>query len=211
MPDRGDHDAAISAFTLAGIRSHRDPKITSEVYGHLDLEDMREGLNRLHLAPLVTERGPFAASLLLGPADPEKEGPDASRNPEQRRGLQMVGATGFEPATTCTPTMTGGESPILTGRTESQGLGITEPEDRALAPPDAPAAPLIMGNGAHMGRGNFPVSEHTANAVQDLGRRIAEAVAAGKFELARTLTEEAIRVRAGEPHPVDGRGGDFSE
>ncbi len=126
-------------------------------------------------------------------------------------GACEVGATGFEPATTCTPTMTGGESPILTGRTESQGLGITEPEDRALAPPDAPAAPLIMGNGAHMGRGNFPVSEHTANAVQDLGRRIAEAVAAGKFELARTLTEEAIRVRAREPHPVDGRGGDFSE
>jgi len=44
----------------------------------------------------------------------------------------------------------------------------------------------------------LPVSEPTRNAVQDLGRRIAEAVAAGEFDLAGALTEEAIRVQAGD-------------
>ncbi len=95
--------AGVPLATVQRILRHTDPKITAEVYGHLDLEDMREGLNRLHLSPDVKETLPFAASLLLGPADPQREGPAASGNPVRRRGLQMVGATGFEPATTCTP------------------------------------------------------------------------------------------------------------
>jgi len=95
--------AGVPLATVQRILRHTDPKITAEVYGHLDLEDMREGLNRLHLTPEVKESGPFAATLLLGPSDPQREGPAVSGNPERRRGLQMVGATGFEPATTCTP------------------------------------------------------------------------------------------------------------
>jgi integrase len=95
--------AKVPLATVQRILRHTDPKITSEVYGHLDLEDMREGLNRLHLAPMVTDPGPLAAGLLLGPANPKGEGPDASRFPEGRQGLRTVGATGFEPATTCTP------------------------------------------------------------------------------------------------------------
>ena len=42
---------------------HTDPAITSEIYGHLDLEDMRTGINRLacssppqQLAPVVPLR-----------------------------------------------------------------------------------------------------------------------------------------------------------
>lgn len=38
----------------------------------------------------------------LGP-NGKNEGPDSGRFPEGNQGLQMVGATGFEPATTCTP------------------------------------------------------------------------------------------------------------
>ena len=41
--------------------------------------------------------------------------------------------------------------------------------------------------------------EIVEDTVQDLARRIAEAVAAGEFELARALTEDAIRVRVGSP------------
>lgn len=43
--------AAVPLATVQRILRHTDPKITAEVYGHLDLDDMREGLNRLHLAP----------------------------------------------------------------------------------------------------------------------------------------------------------------
>jgi hypothetical protein len=55
-----------------------------------------------------------------------------------------------------------------------------------------------MKNRAHMGRGVLPHSEIAEEAIQGLGRRIAEAVAAGEFELARALTEEAIRLPAKE-------------
>jgi len=96
--------AGVPLATVQKILRHTGPKITSEVYGHLDLEDMRAGLNRLALGlPPPPELPPFAATLLLGAASSKREGPDAIRKPEQRQGLQMVGATGFEPATTCTP------------------------------------------------------------------------------------------------------------
>ena len=91
-----------------------------------------------------------------------------------------------------------GDALVSTGRTESQGLGITEERDRALGPPDAPAAPVVMGNGAHMGRGKLPVGEATTATLEELGRNMAEAVARGEFERARQFTEEAIRLRAGE-------------
>ncbi|KFA88000.1 hypothetical protein [Archangium violaceum] len=32
------------------ILRHSDPAITTEVYGHLDVEDMRKGLNQLDFA-----------------------------------------------------------------------------------------------------------------------------------------------------------------
>ncbi|WP_275439164.1 hypothetical protein [Archangium violaceum] len=32
------------------ILRHSDPAITTEVYGHLDVEDMRKGLDRLDFA-----------------------------------------------------------------------------------------------------------------------------------------------------------------
>jgi integrase-like protein len=96
--------AGVPLATVQKILRHTDPKITSEVYGHLDLEDMRAGLNRLALGlPPPPELPPFAAALLLGSARPKREGPDATRFPEGRQGLRTVGATGFEPATTCTP------------------------------------------------------------------------------------------------------------
>jgi hypothetical protein len=100
--------AGVPLATVQKILRHTDPKITSEVYGHLDLEDMRAGLNRLALGlSPPPDQPPFAATLLLGSASPKREGPDASRFPEGRQGLRTVGATGFEPATTCTPSPPG--------------------------------------------------------------------------------------------------------
>jgi hypothetical protein len=46
-----------------------------------------------------------------------------------------------------------------------------------------------------MGRGTL-ASEYVASALEAPGRRMAEAVAAGAFDVARALTEEAIRLRA---------------
>ncbi len=101
------------------------------------------------------------------------------------------------------------DAPVSTGRTESQGLGITEAWDPPRPAQDARAAPSGTGNGAHVGRDKLPVSEAVAGALQVLGRQVAEAIASGDFERARKLTEEAIRRRAETntvPDPVHGHG-----
>ncbi len=51
-----------------------------------------------------------------------------------------------------------------------------------------------------MGRGIVPVSEVAGAAIQDLARQVAEAIVAGDFETARTLTEDAIRATAARRH-----------
>ena len=102
-------------------------------------------------------------------------------------------------ATTCTPTMPPADARVSTGRTESQGFGITEARNPPRAAQDAPSAPPGMGNGAHMGRGKLPSSEGILDALEELGRQVAAAVARGEFERARQLTEAAIRLRTAEP------------
>ena len=43
--------AGVPLATVQRILRQSDPAITSEVYGHLDLEDMRAGINRLSFQP----------------------------------------------------------------------------------------------------------------------------------------------------------------
>ena len=74
------------------ILRHADVETTLAIYTHVDLDDMREALSRT-----------FAANLLPTGSMPKVEAPGPSRSTEEDRGLRMVGATGFEPATTCTP------------------------------------------------------------------------------------------------------------
>ena len=42
--------AGVPLATVQRILRHSDPAITTEVYGHLDVEDMRKGLDQLHFA-----------------------------------------------------------------------------------------------------------------------------------------------------------------
>jgi integrase len=39
--------AGVPVATVQRILRHSDPAITTEVYGHLDVEDMRKGLDQL--------------------------------------------------------------------------------------------------------------------------------------------------------------------
>ena len=74
------------------ILRHADVETTLAIYTHIDLGDMRDALSRT-----------FAANLLPTGSDPKGEARDRSPFSEEDRGLRLVGATGFEPATTCTP------------------------------------------------------------------------------------------------------------
>ena len=102
--------AGVPLATVQRILRHSDPAITTEVYGHLDVEDMRKGLNQLSFrseppgrTAAEAEASPLAASLLLESESPKSEGPGAHGQVRETPGPSMVGATGFEPATTCTP------------------------------------------------------------------------------------------------------------
>jgi len=81
--------AGVPLATVQRILRHSDSAITTEVYGHLDVEDMRKGLNPLAFGPAVprpaqallaagAEPSPLAASLLLESGSPKGEGPGAS-------------------------------------------------------------------------------------------------------------------------------------
>ncbi len=74
--------ADIPLATVQRILRHSNSAITSEIYGHLDVEDMRKGLNLLAFGPIApgpsepvphaslaagAEPTPLAASLLLEP------------------------------------------------------------------------------------------------------------------------------------------------
>ena len=74
------------------ILRHADVETTLAIYTHVDLGDMPDALSRT-----------FAANLLPTGSNPKGEARDRSPFSEENRGLRLVGATGFEPATTCTP------------------------------------------------------------------------------------------------------------
>lgn len=43
--------AAVPLATVQKVLRHTDPAITSEIYGHLDLDDVRKAVNKLSFQP----------------------------------------------------------------------------------------------------------------------------------------------------------------
>ena len=46
--------AEVPLATVQRILRHTDPAITSEIYGHLDVDDMRKAVNKLSFRPTGT-------------------------------------------------------------------------------------------------------------------------------------------------------------
>jgi integrase len=91
------------------ILRHTDPRLTANIYSRVDLGDLRDGINRIALPAdgLAGARTPSHSATLQGlvaPVSPEAQSPkgegrDQLENAQGNRGPQLVGETGFEPAT----------------------------------------------------------------------------------------------------------------
>ena len=78
------------------IMRHQDPRITTEVYGHLAPEYLRAEVDRLTFGPEVTQ---FATPLLRPASTPKKKAGNPRTNPEGLPAFSLERETGFEPAT----------------------------------------------------------------------------------------------------------------
>ena len=107
--------AGANPAAVQRIMRHSDPRITTEVYGHLAPGYLRTEINRLAFGPpppadkrliVATTTAPFATRL-LPPA--EKEVATRSATPSEVQAAQVgegVGARGFEPPASCSQSCT---------------------------------------------------------------------------------------------------------
>lgn len=78
------------------ILRHSDPKLTTEVYGHLSPEYLRAEVDRLAFGPAVTQ---FATPLLRPAAGGKAKAGTRRANAQEFRPSELERETGFEPAT----------------------------------------------------------------------------------------------------------------
>jgi integrase len=101
--------AGANAMAVQRILRHHDPRITTEIYGHLEPGYLRAEIDRLRFAPPATEESnealavvnapPFAASLLHD-SSAEVSGPlPAAEEPEGIPAVALARHRGFEPLT----------------------------------------------------------------------------------------------------------------
>ncbi|MHA7630836.1 tyrosine-type recombinase/integrase [Corallococcus sp. M7] len=91
------------------ILGHSSPTVTAGVYGHLDVEDMRAGLEQLSFQPAekplsealpLAIAGPHGAPVGCGTRRRQLPAPASQwRFPRRQAGLRGVGPPGFEPGT----------------------------------------------------------------------------------------------------------------
>ncbi len=78
------------------ILRHGDPKITTELYGHLSPDYLRDEIDRLRFGPEVAR---FATPVLRAVPGETKKAGEASQNRESSPANGLERETGFEPAT----------------------------------------------------------------------------------------------------------------
>jgi hypothetical protein len=96
--------ARVDLGTVQKALGHSSPETTAGTYDHSELEDERETLERVLSFDAAPREGTLAHGAHMGhETDPEKRKPAAPSVSRVELRASRVGATGFEPATTCTP------------------------------------------------------------------------------------------------------------
>ncbi len=91
--------AGVDIHRVQRILRHRDVKLTTGTYAHLQVEDLRAAVDALPASIELPKSSPFTTRLLRFEGDSPKAKTAALPNPSGNRGLHAVGETGFEPAT----------------------------------------------------------------------------------------------------------------
>ena len=111
----------VSLAVVSKLLRHSDPKLTSEVYGHLELEDMRRGVDRLDFGP--AQIPPTAAAPLLEvEAVPAALAAGAAMSAQQVRSLKTVGSRKDEARNSQTESRAS-----MSGRLDLKQSGVAEP------------------------------------------------------------------------------------
>ena len=88
--------AGANPAAVQRILRHSDPKLTTEVYGHLAPEYLLAEVDRLSFGPAVTR---FTTPLLRSAPGPQETAGTRSAKAQEFRPLGVERETGFEPAT----------------------------------------------------------------------------------------------------------------
>jgi excisionase family DNA binding protein len=134
--------AGANPAAVQRILRHSDPRITTEVYGHLAPGYLRSEIDRLSFGPPPpgTQPDPPPGAPAGSNVPPVCQDPlDAllgttwpGEEPAGDGGLAMVGVAGFEPTTSCSQTA---GSAVAGARSGSQGVGMIQERDRAGVQP----------------------------------------------------------------------------
>ena len=81
------------------ILRHSDPKITTEIYGHLAPGYLRAEMDRLSFGPAVAAVVPFATPVLRNASNPKRNAGTPGAKAQKVPALNLERETGFEPAT----------------------------------------------------------------------------------------------------------------
>ena len=101
--------AGVNPAAVQRILRHHDPRITTEIYGHLEPGYLRREIDRLRFEPpagaesaqpfALANASPFAASLLQGPSNVGTDPPEGPEEVKQIQASTLARPAGFEPAT----------------------------------------------------------------------------------------------------------------
>ncbi len=95
--------AGVDIHIIQRILRHADIKLTADTYGHVNAEDLPEAVNKIAPLPQIAANFVSTGANRVQKISDREKAPESAETTSANSGVLMVGATGFEPATTCTP------------------------------------------------------------------------------------------------------------
>ncbi len=205
----------VPLVTVQRILRHKDVRLTASTYGHLSIEDMREGLSHFPLGSLDA-LVPGAATRPITPATPSRWAPvgrppspnkkkaaDPEGNPSKISGLRMSGRQDLNlrplgPEILPGASDTVGSGPVATDVAETTGAGRSCRSDTNRLRRPGPAAPGTIQAQRTLGTCRLLTIREVADRLRVSRATVYRLVAEGRIPAVR-ISSGAIRVVTGLP------------